>query len=173
MLILEGPDGAGKTTLLHTLLQRTGLSQGPRASSSLGGPVDNLRNWVDADLHTWRQKPTEIYDRYPLISETIYRPVLDHTMREHFDGTWLRERTNYFRPRALVIFCLPPLPTVLTNLNNEDQMKGVAENIRTLYWLYHVKAQQWEGDSLIYDYTQPDALAPVIVETRYHAKVNS
>lgn len=171
MIVLEGPDGAGKTTLLEELKSKFGLEQALRASSSLGGPVSDLRRWVTRDLIDWSNLGVRVYDRHPLVSDLVYGPILRHTVQEGFmDYGWLMDASLRFRRQALVIFCLPPLPTVLANIDADPQgqMAGVTETIRGLYWGYHVMAATWNGTSRLYDYTRPDSLSSVLEAVADH-----
>lgn len=171
MIVLEGPDGAGKTTLLRDLRDRyPEVDEAPRFSTSKGGPIDrhNLRRRVDLEFESQIDAAPRLYDRHPVISETIYGPVLRRDMLGGFDDRWLITATARLRNTALIVWCLPPLPTVLANLAAEDQMDGVHESIHTLYWLYHAKAMQWAGNSVIYDYTRTNALSTVLDAIDHH-----
>lgn len=155
VLIVEGPDGSGKTTLVHKLIQEFDISQAPRASDSVEGPVKNLTKWVDDDLLHWGFSPIRIYDRYPLISEPIYGPLIRGSVPDRFTDKWMRSRMNSFRSMSLVIWCIPPFKVVDKNVSESDnQMRGVQEDIDAIWHMYAVQAHTWSGNGVIYDYTQ-------------------
>lgn len=167
MIVLEGPDGAGKTRLALQLSGLLELPIGPKAASSTGGPVKNLRDWVDDDLAHWPMMPCQIRDRYPLISEAIYGPTMRHMLPQGFSGNWLRRQTSLFRRQAFVIFCMPPLPTVLANFDVEPQLDGVADALHGIYWGYDVMASQWPSHAYTYDYTR-DNMFTMLAMAKQH-----
>lgn len=155
MIIVEGPDGAGKTTLLKHISRRLGIPMGPRASHSTKGPTDDLCGWVDRDLLKWGTSPLKIYDRYPLISETIYGPILRGSVPDRMaQSSWMRARLNTFRSMSLVIWCLPPSTTVIKNVDDErEHMDGVKSNITSIWASYAIMSNSWTGPGMTYDYT--------------------
>lgn len=154
MIILEGPDGGGKTTLLARITKAMGIKQGPRASSSVDGPVSDLCSWVDSDLRSWGQHGLMVYDRYPLISEPIYGPICRGKVPHLMTTSWMHSKTALMCSMSLVIWCLPHLETVKKNVQDtgEGQMSGVSENIEALWSSYAMTAQTWPGSHFIYDY---------------------
>jgi len=158
MIILEGPDGAGKTTLMNDLLEAFPIDQHERASTSEGGPVDNIFEWAQADVETWTVQPLSFYDRHPVISEPIYGTILRGGYDPKFDsreGQLLRHKLNW---RALTIVCLPPVGVVIKNLQSEKQMKGVDDHIFDIYLAYQQRLIT-HGEGLPhtvfhYDYTE-------------------
>lgn len=138
MIILEGVDGSGKTTLLKNLLGSVnGVEAHVRAASSTGGPVDDIYQWAEGDVVTWRHQPFSIYDRHPFISELVYGP----TVRDYLDprfrsarGVSVREE---FYDRALIVLCLPPKEIARANLGVNDQMSGVVDNFDSLWHQYN------------------------------------
>ena len=155
MIILEGPDGAGKTTLLEDLSKRFEIPKGPRASDSEKGPVRDLCGWVDNDLMNWGQRGLRIYDRYPLISEPIYGPLLRGSVPYRMTTSWMRSRLNTLRGMSLVIWCLPDVHTVIRNVEDSGnaQMDGVVSQITSIWNAYAVASNSWTGPGMTYDYT--------------------
>lgn len=154
-VIVEGPDGAGKTTFIDNLAQRRPeLAIHKRASTSLGGPVADLAQWVVRDVNTMPAQVKSIYDRHPIISEPIYANI--RTVNPGLRGVWT---TKAFAPQmkmrmsswALLVVCLPPLAIVTNNIRQSEQLAGVDENIGTLWHAYSMLS--WPGVQIRYDYT--------------------
>lgn len=155
-VIVEGMDASGKDTLIskltdwlpdHTLHER--------ASTSLGGPVPNLAQWVENDREfldsDW------IYNRHPLISEPIYgkyrkgRPTED----KFTDGVWLAEQRKILAEESVLVVCHIPYYMVRETLRRQGpdaHMPGVYDNQLDL-WLAYLELP-WPGPIVRYDYTQ-------------------
>lgn len=160
-IIVEGMDGTGKSNLVQAIMdshlsKRFALHA--RASTSKGGPVDDLEGWVERDLATMGTgTQTYIYDRHPLISEPIYGPVCRGAMPGSFNSPqWLEARRQTLRHWCVVIWCIPPWMTVKNNLVDTagNHMQGVMENARQLYYLYDYTSYTWPGASIRYDYAR-------------------
>lgn len=155
MIIVEGVDGSGKDTLIERLLKDFGheLQLGPRASDSIKGPLTNLGGWLIRDIHEWAYiETTRVYNRYPVISEPIYGPLL----RGYIDPTVpqvMEACRRQLEQQALVVWCCPPLDRVTQNVSKARDMPGVEENIRTLYKHYRQSERGWIGPKVSYDYS--------------------
>lgn len=156
MIIVEGPDGGGKTSLIERVKTTFSIEQGPKASDSITGPVNDLTKWVDRDVLSWCSSPLKIYDRHPLISEPVYATCVRGKIDSKFTTPWLRNRLNLMRSMSLVIWCIPPFEVVEKNVNRSDspQMAGVQHSIHLIWMLYSMHASMWTGPSLVHDYTQ-------------------
>lgn len=156
MLIVEGPDGGGKTRLIERLSQDLGWQVAPRVVSKDAEAMVDLVKWVEDNLDGDLQPV--IYDRHRLISEPIYGPLLRGDMEDGFcSKDWLRDKQIWFRSIApLVIFCLPPLSTVLENVHDDPDNVAVDRYISQIYWLYHNAAACWTGPFAYWDYTADD-----------------
>jgi pantothenate kinase-related protein Tda10 len=166
LIIVEGSDGAGKTTLITHLMKTLNIPKAPRACTSEGGPVDDLHGWTTRTLndHLRKQRPYEINDRFPLLSEPIYGPLVRGSLRSGFDSSWYSHAWDaLLQLKPAFIFCLPPISEVKRNVDNEDttQMDGVVFNINAIYWQYYTLFQRMRGemDQLIikWDYTESRA----------------
>jgi hypothetical protein len=168
-IIVEGVDGSGKDTLIGQLmdpLQWRGRSNRfvlhERASTSLGGPVDNLGEWVARDATRMAEIPPSIYNRHPLISEPIYRTIRPNKpMVPPFDNAaWVSAYRRIVAREAVLVICQPPLQTVLDTIKRQGRdahMPGVYENAGQLWTMY--SALVWSGTAFRYDYTKsPNAL---------------
>lgn len=165
-IIVEGMDGSGKDTLISELLNLfPGHRPHTRASTSLGGPVDDLAMWTAMDVRTMGDQAPSIYNRHPLISEPIYAPLrtINPGLRPPWDNSlWqLRYRREASRHVVLVV-CHPPYYITSENLDKGEHMPGVSENRLTLYTNY--ATLMWPGPVIRYDYTvsKPDVLADLI-----------
>jgi len=155
MFIVEGPDGAGKTTLISRLQDELQFEIMPRACTSEDG-VDplTLRDWVDQDMS--RQNHWGgFYDRYPLISEPIYGPLIRGSVAVGFNEVkWFSTRTMMLRQRnPAIIYCLPPKEVVLHNIRQNHKatthhLSGVLTHGSALYDSYCARAAI---DSLVFD----------------------
>lgn len=164
-VIVEGPDGGGKSRLIERLTEALGLEVGPRASNSTGGPVMNLREWTADNLTRWMTDTTaNIYDRYPIISEPIYGPIVRGGCRPGFTPPWVSTCRLMMYPRCVVVWCLPPMEVVGTNVRDtaECQMPGVVRNISAIYRGYEAVARAWPGLAYRWDYRVSDFATLVI-----------
>lgn len=172
MIILEGPDGAGKTTLLDNLLTTVnGVEQHPRAATSTGGPVEDIYDWAETDVVTWRQQPFSIYDRHPFISELIYGP----TVRDYLDPRFTNARglshREEFYDRALIVICLPPKEIARANLGTNDQMSGVVENYDSIWHQYNnlrITLSRANRRIFWYDYTRKHDFQKLAIVAQGH-----
>lgn len=180
MVIVEGPDGGGKTSLVTQVCNEFGVLVRPRACTSDNG-VDpaTLRDWVDNDLSESGKAPSSdswLYDRYPLVSEPIYGPLIRGRMADGFaDLIWLRSRLNILEHdrHSLVVFCLPPEEEVMRNVNRSHghgtkHLEGVHKNARAIYQQYLYLAVLWQGNSVVWDYTQTEARSTLMESVGWH-----
>lgn len=157
MIVVEGPDGAGKTTLIQTLSHNLGIDVAPRVVTKDTEAMVDLREWVDENLKLGFQ--ATIFDRYRLISETIYGPILRQKSQPGFDQmSWLGPRISHFyHHKPIIIYCLPPLATVLGNIKDDEDNKAVVNSIESIYSAYVARAALdlafAPGTIRVWDYT--------------------
>jgi hypothetical protein len=162
-VIVEGPDGGGKTTLVTFLHKTLGLPVQPRSSTSTGGPIANLADWVKEQA-IWPKGSiphSRLYDRHPIISEPIYgRYVRPGSQVQHpFDSArYQRDVREHLYRHAVVVWALPDLATVRNNVrdNRADQMAGVVANIDRVHQAYMTAYFRWRGDKRRYEYHTHD-----------------
>jgi hypothetical protein len=139
MIIVEGMDGSGKTNLVARLKRDLGIPQAERASTSVGGPVQDICDWARVDVARWPELPVQIYDRHPFISELIYGPVVRGVIDPEFFSLSSTRMRELFTRDALIIFCHLPWEQLQNNLaNTGNQMPGVVSNAKTLWLNYQV-----------------------------------
>lgn len=166
MFIVEGPDGAGKTTLIQRLQKELKFDVMPRpCTSDQGVDPSSLANWVNEDL----SRPVHsggFYDRYPLISEPIYGPLIRGQVATRFDDVkWFMDRLTMLQARnPVIVYCLPPRAEVLKNVDathtlETDHLQGVNRMIGAIYDQYCVRAacDSLAFDVWVWDYTKEDA----------------
>jgi len=140
MIIVEGPDGSGKTTLIKLLKDELNIPVAPRVVSKETKAMTNLQDWVDNNLDEGFQKV--IFDRYRLISEPIYGPILRKGQSEGFDSLmWLGPRLKrFYELEPIIIYCLPHLFTVVKNIGRDHDNDVVRPHIQAIYTAYVAKA---------------------------------
>ena len=158
MLIVEGPDGSGKTTLIGELREVLNLPVAPRVVSKNTEAMLDLRDWVDNNLEEGFQRV--IFDRYRLISESIYGPVIRDMQHPGFDDQeWLMSRlVKFYNIHPIIIYCLPPLQTVIDNVTDDEDNQMVQPRIRSIYNAYVNRATldfiMSPAPTFIFDYTK-------------------
>jgi hypothetical protein len=158
-ILVEGCDGSGKDTLIASLLETyPGHTLHDRASTSLGGPVANLAQWVEHDANRMHVTGPWIYNRHPLISEPIYAHYRAENpgfqSPEWASHEWIASYRRKVGNSSILVVCQPPMATVLTTLKHQGpdaHMPGVYENARALWT--HYAMLTWPGKLIRYSYT--------------------
>lgn len=159
VIILEGPDGGGKTTLLNNLLEKTKLKQGRKGVSPSGySLVGDMKNYVEKNLVAGFQ-PKKVFDRFSLISGPIYGQFNNMAPPNeiYLNRAWhCHMEALLMSMRPIIIYCLPPLPVIRTNLlRDAESSQVVGENIEGIYMAYQSRmARDFAvGLAMIWDYT--------------------
>jgi len=141
MIIFEGSDGAGKTTLIKSFQELSGLPIAPRVVSKDAEAMVDLKAWVwDNVQHGFQET---IYDRHRLISEYIYGPILRPSQEPGFnDPDWVGYVMSmfYLYVDPIIVYCIPPLKSVMTNVTGDPDNKVVENHIEAIYTAYLQRA---------------------------------
>lgn len=138
-----------------------------RSDTSFQGDVGS---WLMKEMQPW-PAITGLYDRFPLIGELIYGPLLRGAINPVFSNNeqaFLHYMSQFHGMDPLVIFCLPSLETVTANLGKTEQpreiMRASQQTRRGIYWaywsLYHTMRASGRR-VLRYDYTVQAATYPL------------
>lgn len=160
MIIVEGPDGSGKTTLVELIEHETGLVRQPRAVSKEAKALVPIGDYIEQELYKgfgWR-----LYDRFALISSPAYAMLPNRTFVEPLtDLDWLKAKHHQFQKiDPLIIVCLPPLATVITNVMKGEDNLVVQRDIETIYinYLNFAASQVHNTSCMVWDYTSADSI---------------
>lgn len=155
IIVVEGVDASGKSTLLENLRSipkeyflLVRHSCRPLSAFHLLSFLRFIEH--DTSLLT-------VVDRHPLISETIYGPLLrnQNLVDKVFTPEQARKRLE--KTVSKIIYCRPPVRRIKETLLNRPQLVGVAEHIDQLIVHYDgvmdILARSMQV--VRYDYTEP------------------
>lgn len=153
LVLIEGMDNTGKTTLAKNLLNELpGFSYLHNVKPE--SQLEAFQNVVA--LMSRGSKENIICDRVCIIGENIYGKVLRGNSYFTEDETRIIMKM-LSSITAMSIFCNPPLITVLSSINQRDQMEGVELNAKRLYEEYltffHKYWKSCGVDYRIWDFT--------------------
>jgi len=166
MIIIEGMDNSGKTTLAKTLAAHFDW---PLVHSP--GYCPGMIDWTKKAL---LEDTIKIYDRFPLISEAVYGPILRNN--NSFNSEKGKALISLFYDRKpLIIYCNPPVKIIERRMG--EQMEGVKKHLGDLIISYneHIRfLQQFNFYVVFYNYTDPsdDAVVKAVV-TAYLDKLKT
>lgn len=177
MIVVEGPDGSGKTTLVQHLSTVLRLPVAPRAVSKETEAMTDLKVWTEQNVRAGFQHT--IFDRHRLISEFIYGPLKRTRQEPGFnDLEWVQEMMfRFYAANPIIIYCLPDLVTIKTNLLGDEDNLAVNELTDQLYTLYLHRASldliHYPQNTHLYDYnqdTQNDIAGAIYEQIRVQKK---
>lgn len=142
IIIVEGMDGTGKTTLVQQLAHR--LDMEPKKFIKSSGPDENYRLTLVAntisEINELEIASAEgraikrLYDRFPLISEDIYGPILRD--RNCFGGLYYPLKRRLLALKTVIVYCRPDRDVIRANVQQAPQMSGVLEHFDELLDAY-------------------------------------
>lgn len=157
MIIVEGPDGGGKTTLIKQIQEAyPDLPLAPRVVSKQTEAMVDMQQWVNMNLAHGPQYM--LFDRHRLISEFIYGPILRKEQHPGFNSmVWVHHSLRlFYRLKPLIIYCIPPLEVVMSNVIEDNSNEAVWDHIQGIHAAYlHRATLDYLGgmQSILYDYT--------------------
>lgn len=164
LIVVEGIDGSGKTTLLRTLREQS-KTYFWIASSSRRPPTVNAINdavhWLGQCVYLGRFPV--VCDRFPLISEAIYGPVLrESSLLDNIDKRQQRSYTEFFQEIDRIVYCRPPKEVIKKNLQALPQMDGVIKHFDKLLSRYDAFMNSLRDENIRvypFDYTRDSPAA--------------
>lgn len=158
ILIVEGVDGSGKTTLIRNLRKQSNTYFWVASSSRRPQTLPDLQDamhWIGQAA--FLRLPV-ICDRFPIISETVYGPILRGTnLLDQLGRRDQSNATNLLSEVDRVIYCRPSKETIQANLAQNPQMEGVQKNLASLLQRYDDVINSLRDDNIYvrqYDYTR-------------------
>lgn len=130
MIILEGMDNSGKTTLANQLKDKLPNHYVSKLSKN-GKPTDEQLNTLLRDLcvNDYAHQPV-ILDRFSLISELVYGPLIRGFNFYGNKGNW-EILLHYIHSNPFyLIYCRPPTKIIMSNMG--EQMGGVIRKSTSL-----------------------------------------
>lgn len=132
VIIVEGFDNSGKTSLVQKLQRylpehRTIHSPGPKGAS--------LHFWVATQLREMAENPRVIYDRFPLISDMVFGPILRDEVvfsPEQWYGYW----KELLKHDPFIVYTRPATNFIMDSLLQREQMDGVVRKAPALLEAY-------------------------------------
>jgi hypothetical protein len=110
---------------------------------------------VIKDTETFIERPIQIYDRHPLISEYVYGPIVRGYLPTDWQSGSARMMRSILANHALVVWCMPNIASVRENVSAERDMKNVPERIDNIYAGYQTLRALWPGHACTYNYEDP------------------
>lgn len=168
-IIVEGFDNVGKTTLINTLKKihgkRVDIIKPPGPFENRGSLIDWLNPEMDKCKTFQYNKGMAIYDRFPIISELVYGPIVrgeSMVTGPVFDETFYGLTSAAFP--VTFIYCRPPDEKIL-DFGFREQMDGVIERSLELLNGYDelmseiskilLQTPDVKSSMVIYDWTNP------------------
>jgi hypothetical protein len=157
VIIISGMDNSGKTTLA-TALGRVLIMPVIHSPGPL--PLDDQIQWVIAHMGM-----DAIFDRFPLIEELVYGPVLRGHSNFNPDDPLFCELGHH---QPLIIYARPHRDRIL-NFGNRGQMNGVKERAIALIGQYDrvmdtLSHSGWKVRAYNYDIESPRDMVKYIRE---------
>ena len=133
LVIVEGPDGAGKSTLVRKLRDEVPAYTWVCNSNGAKGDPSQVQLLQAAHaLDSLSENCLVVADRHPFISELVYGPLLRDVARHGLKLNDVARRLSH----ALVLYCRPPIDTIMVGAQVEEQFEGVRDNLRRIIGAY-------------------------------------
>jgi len=157
IIIIEGPDNSGKSTLVNRLVEDLSI---PNQHSE--GPWETRRELIESLEEIDIKNSSDdffLQDRYGLISELIYQPILrpDHKIIDITDQPEGGYYNRLFKMEFLVI-CMPPKERLLEEASLVSQPKDIIaymDSIINSYRNFIFMLKSHDLRLFVYDWTIP------------------
>lgn len=147
-VVIEGPDNSGKSTLAKYLADRIDFplqhSGGPpKSDDEFAFRLDRLFRMDDV-----------IFDRFPVISEAVYGPILS---RESLITP--TSKIRFFARKPIIIYCRPPLNVLMRVVDghevkdHETAAHVAAVKAHAMALIHRYDEVLYEYNPIYYDYT--------------------
>lgn len=162
MIIVEGMDNTGKSTMTKRISERFELSIVSGLSSPEKGEPPDEAYMVNNTLDMLILNPHAVFDRFPIISEAVYGPILRGKIAFNippYSWSFYFEKLKSLHP--LIIYCRPPTEEVFS-FGHRKQMLGVARwraQLLHRYDLWMARFRDYEK-MLIQKYDFMDSIEP-------------
>lgn len=157
MIVIEGVDNSGKSVLGEKLSE---FFECPLVHSP--GHCPEMLDWTERAL---QKNTVKFYDRFPLISEAVYGPILRDS--DDFESKRGRELLSlFYDKKPMIIYCKPPEKIIKRRMG--EQMEGVKKHLKLLmdsYDAHMAILREFKFLVMRYDYTNPpdDAIVKAVI----------
>lgn len=158
IVIVEGVDGSGKSTLIRKLREQSKRYFWIASSSSRPKTLPDLQDalhWVGQASYL---KLPIVCDRFPLISEVVYGPILrGSNLLDQLNRRDQASAAALLSEVDRIIYCRPHKDVIKENLSKNLQMDGVKNRLGDLINRYDDVMDSLRDDNIYvigYDYTK-------------------
>lgn len=158
MVVIDGPDNSGKSTLVNRLVEDIGI---PHQHSE--GPWKTRRGLLESLEEIDIKNSSDdffLQDRYGLISELIYQPILRPDNRiinitDQPEGEYWKKLVKM----EFLVICMPPMERLFDEASLASQPKEIIANMDSIInayrnFIYMIKPNE-DIRLFVYDWTIP------------------
>ena len=158
-ILIEGMDGSGKSTLLKQLEDYLGdNAKFIPGYNRIDGPKSGMPTWWMEQLAHNPVDKMVVHDRF-FYSELVYGPILRNQTIGRSEHKYVLE---FLRNYAFLIYCRPPLETIIEGFKIHPQPEVIATRFHDLLLAYDKlmlsEAPSYGGRFVRYDWTDDQAL---------------
>lgn len=150
-VIVEGPDNSGKTALCKFLSMHLKVS-----IVHSGGPPRSKKEFFDRIERLLHHPRPVIFDRFPVISEHVYGPVLRGV--DTFEGAHRIFNCRMLLRRPIILYCRTSIEEMLKLDDHKVKEHETAE---------HVESVKHNALNLIYRYDEVMSIYPSALRFDY------
>lgn len=159
MIIVEGFDNTGKSRLAQHLSKMFDLPVVKRIR-----PPVSKQNFIMETLAFLCLNPSAIFDRFPVISEAVYGPILrDENALDDESISWKFYLDKLVQCKPLIIYCRPDQSKIFS-FESRDQMEGVIEKKTYLLKDYDSLMEMYKNRLSIVKYDYTSLIEPTQIE---------